>query len=874
MSNIKTLNQLLTEELGKRSIEKTQLPRLLTDNLNPIFVIRPYQNKAFQYFLNYWQESFDNKPRHNHQLLFHMATGSGKTLMMAGVILYLYEQGYRNFLFFVNSTNVINKTRDNFLNAISRKFLFANDIRYGDKQVNIREVSNFQTANNNDINIVFSTIQGLHMSLNTPRENGITYDDFEAKKIVLISDEAHHINADTKKAGKATTDDFFETLSWEGTVERIFKAHEDNVLLEFTATMDLSEDNLAEKYNPKLIYDYPLREFRKDGYSKEVKVLQADLQPFDRAMQAILLNQYRRKIFEKYKKPIKPVILFKSKSIKESLSFFEEFKTKIKQLNQSTLENLKSNTTITTLKNMFVYFDINNITLDNLVAELKEDFSEDKLILVNSKEESESKQIAINSLEEEKNEYRAVFAVDKLNEGWDVLNLFDIVRMYDTRDAKSGKVGKTTMSEAQLIGRGARYCPFKITEDQPMYGRKFDADLDNELRVCEELYYHSAYNPKYIQELNTALQEIGIVAKNTTERKINLKESFKATPLYKAGHIYLNSRMKYNRKDITELDSTIINQRHKITLVTGYTKSTIAFDMDDLDKSGVGKKSKDYDLINFGETIIYKAVQRLDFYKFDNLKKYLPNLKSIHELVTSESYLGKITLEVTGTPKQVNNLSPEEKLIAATRILNSISEIISSEKIEYKGTKKFTPFMIKDTFTDKTLNFMIDEGGDKEFGMSMNNQIETAYHLNLNEREWYAFNDCYGTSEEKMLIQFIDKRFEELKKKYTDAYLVRNERHFKLYNFIDGRALEPDFVLFLVGKENKNTIHYQVFIEPKGSHLLKSDEWKEKFLINLKDSFELEQLFANKKYAIWGLPFYNSDNVESEFSPAFDSSLL
>jgi hypothetical protein len=27
-----------------------------------------------------------------------MATGSGKTVMMAGLILYLYERGYQNFL--------------------------------------------------------------------------------------------------------------------------------------------------------------------------------------------------------------------------------------------------------------------------------------------------------------------------------------------------------------------------------------------------------------------------------------------------------------------------------------------------------------------------------------------------------------------------------------------------------------------------------------------------------------------------------------------------------------------------------------------------------------------------------------------------------
>jgi len=186
MSEVKPLYELLQLELGKKNIEKTELPNCITGNLNPAFPMRLYQQKAFQFFLSYWQERFDGKPRQNHQLLFHMATGSGKTLMMAGLILYLYEQGFRNFLFFVNSTNIINKTRDNFLNAQSGKYLFAESVSFGDKRVMVREVENFQAANQDDINIVFSTIQGLHMSLNTPRENGLTYDDFEDQKIVWL----------------------------------------------------------------------------------------------------------------------------------------------------------------------------------------------------------------------------------------------------------------------------------------------------------------------------------------------------------------------------------------------------------------------------------------------------------------------------------------------------------------------------------------------------------------------------------------------------------------------------------------------------------------------------------------------------------------
>src|SRR6185436_2897768 len=116
-----------------------------------------------------------------------MATGSGKTLMMAGLILYLYEKGYRNFLFFVNSTNIIDKTKDNFLNdAASIKYLFNKSISFEDKKIILQEVDNFQNTDNDNINIVFSTIQGLHSRLNIPRENSITYEDFQNQKIVLI----------------------------------------------------------------------------------------------------------------------------------------------------------------------------------------------------------------------------------------------------------------------------------------------------------------------------------------------------------------------------------------------------------------------------------------------------------------------------------------------------------------------------------------------------------------------------------------------------------------------------------------------------------------------------------------------------------------
>ena len=101
------------------------------NNLSSIFELRPYQQKVFSRFIYFINNNFDDKQSKPYQLMFNMATGSGKTMIMAGLILYLYNKGYRKFLFFVNSTNIINKTIDNFINKRSSKYLFNKKIELG-----------------------------------------------------------------------------------------------------------------------------------------------------------------------------------------------------------------------------------------------------------------------------------------------------------------------------------------------------------------------------------------------------------------------------------------------------------------------------------------------------------------------------------------------------------------------------------------------------------------------------------------------------------------------------------------------------------------------------------------------------------------------
>ena len=873
----KKLQERLTEEFGKRYLDRIELPHYFYTSLSR--KLRPYQDECFRYFTTFIGETFDWKPLRPH-LLFHMATGSGKTLVMAGAMLYLYEQGYRNFLFFVDSTNIVEKTRDNFLNPASDKYLFSQKIEINGKQVEINEVENFQGANPDCINFCLTTIQGLHTTLNNPRENSVTIDDFAEQKVVLIADEAHHINSETCDGGRQralnfnTGENNDETTNWEQTVMRIFQSNDSNILLEFTATADLTNPFIAEKYYDKIIFDYPLKRFREDGYSKDIEVVEADLAPIDRALQAVVLSQYKRKLFSTLGLNRKPVVMFKSKTIKDNNAFLQTFVDAIAHLKTDKIAFLRG-LACDDLQTAFRYFEEHGITDENLILELQEDFSEERLLLVDGNNITSEKQQHLNSLESPNNDYRAVFAVDMLNEGWDVLNLYDIVRLYDTRDAKGNKPGKTTMQEAQLIGRGARYYAFDDPNKPGLSGmRKYDADIDNPLRLIEKLHYHSQHNPRYIQELRTALVETGIMAEHTIEVEENLKENFKQSRLYKSGVIFKNEQqeVKPEEKNVDGLSDAIRNKRYEVTMPTGQQKSGDIFGR--YTSSELTAQSRiTLKFSDLGENVIRTAINRFSELHFDKLKKLFPSLTSIKMFMEDARYLRLIQFVVTGASDEIEpgKMSQKNKLFVATEVLRQIVPQLSTQEKQYKGTTEFKPAAVNLIFRDHKLRFE-NTHTNEQLGKSMNNIYNSGFHLNLSEKDWYAYTDCFGTSEEKYLVKYIDEIYAKLREKYSEeVYLVRNELDFKIYNFEDGKPFAPDFVLFLRRKDGKEYDNLQIFIEPKGTHLLATDQWKEDFLNQIQGADIGQFCLKGEKFNIYGLPFFNRDRTVAQKLQNFQS---
>jgi len=841
----------------------------IVQNLNPKFELREYQKEALGRFDFYFGEY--KKRKFPAQLLFHMATGSGKTLVMAANILQLYKRSYRNFIFFVNSTNIIEKTKDNFLNPLSEKYLFAPKIKFGEKEVFIKEVQNFETANPEDINILFTTIQGLHIRLNFPKENALTYEDFSDKEIVLISDEAHHLQTITRQNRREVELE----RSWEFTVERIFKSNIKNILLEFTATIDLSNQNIAQKYEDKIIFRYDLKQFRLDKFSKEIEVLQADLEPVDRALQAVILSQYRRKIAEKNKLYLKPVLLFKSKSIKESKENYDGFLGKIKNLSSENIQEISSRAKGTDLEKAFSYFQNENITSENLIRELQEDFAEEKCMLLDSENVDEEKQIILNSLESRNNETRAIFAVNMLNEGWDVLNLFDIVRLYDTRDGKyvrgKYKPGNTTMGEAQLIGRGARYFPFQLDETEDKYKRKFDDDTENDMRIVETLHYHSAHNPDYISEIKSTLKEIGIIPETHVQMDLFIKPEFKKTEFWKNGVVFINDRVPNPRTEIFSLDDAKIGRNYPYKFKTGEIREEVILAEEGETKpaKAVVRSKMKYKLSDFGENIIRSALDKFEFYKFETLKRYFPHIESVREFISSNDYLGGVEIEVSGPKNKLNKLMPIEKLEMALFVVRNIAEKARVNTSEFVGTNLFKAKLLRQVFKDKKIKIDIDEVKKKELK-----------DVNLAEKDWYAQNEFYGTDEEQRFINFIDGFIEKLRQKYSDIALLRNEKFFQVFDFDEGRPFEPDFIMILK-KRNKLISIYQIFIEPKGDQFKdkhgkfkdSKEGWKEDFLLELENKAETDLKLENKYFKLIGLPFYN-EKLKKEFEETLENKTL
>ncbi|MBT4315218.1 MAG: DEAD/DEAH box helicase family protein [Candidatus Magasanikbacteria bacterium] len=906
MADIKYLYDTIGEKAYRLRLPFPEISEYISNNLKYKFF--DWQKKAFENFLTFQAIKEKENPNSPTHLMFNMATGTGKTLVMASNILYYYQQGYRHFIFFVNQNNIVDKTENNFIDNTHNKYLFKEKIVINDKTVNIKKVESF-SDNPKEIEIKFTTIHKLYNDIHLQKENQTTLEDLHKKNIVMLADEAHHFNADTKKKDiqqeliatelKASSNkDDIERKGWEHTVIELIlnkngtKKRNKNVLLEYTATIPANEQ-VAKKYEDKIIYKFTLKEFLSAGYTKEINLISSTLDKKQRILQALLFQWYRHKIALKNGiANFKPVILFRSKTIDESKTDYEEFLTWTENLETKDFDFFKVITNkIQDSKNLYEqgksrteqvlkFIKDENIKYGEIADWIKRSFTEKNTIITNSKtnktkseKTTEGQEKLLNSLEDKNNHIRAIFTVDRLTEGWDVLNLFDIVRLYQGQNTggSTKKTPEATTKEKQLIGRGVRYCPFTYN-DKIKNKRKFDDDLNNELRILEELFYYTYdEDSRYISHLKQELRKDGYIRDDKVIKTFALKKDFQDSDFYKNVKIWHNKQIDNPNRKKKTLDDI------KKDFFVPYKIKGLEFNEQEIDFNNqedlqrlslsekglqtISLKFKNIEKHIFQKAINIKAKQENSLFQFEKLKKEL-DIESIDELQNDKLADFDVKIIVSKN-KTYDDISGEDKLGITIKFLDNIFAELK-DNIAPKIGSEFITGNFKKFFTEPKTKTINENNLDDDIAK---------------DNEWYVLDGFVGTSEEQALIKFIKETIGNLENKYDKIHLLRNEEVYKIYDFKKGRGFMPDFILFLKSK-NKDKLYYQVFIEPKGNEFIGEDTtfktgkegWKETFLEEISEKYGFENVIKaeNPNYRLIGLPFFN-ENHNTNFKEEYET---
>ncbi|MFB1284270.1 DEAD/DEAH box helicase family protein [Helicobacter pylori] len=813
--------------------KEIELPTHITSNLKK--ELRDYQKKAIYNYL----EKRQSHPTQKH-FMFEMATGSGKTLVMAGLILECYKQGYQNFIFFVNSTSILEKTRLNFTDSVSSKYLFSENININDENTEIKSINNLNESHNNAINIYFSTIQGLFSLFTKAKENAISIEDLKDQKLVFLADEAHHLNTETKK--KLNDSEASEKRNWESVVKLALEQNKDNLLLEFSATIP-KEKSVEEKYKNLKVATYTLKEFSEDKFCKNIYSLSYENKELEtRFLGACVSSLYKELLAQHHNiENFKPCILFKSERIEDSKENQERFNAFLENLIPLDLENFFNYSRNAFFKDAKNFFDKQKYT-PNLTALLQTKFKKSTQINTNNEKELEKGMLLLNSLEDRDNPKRVIFSVDKLNEGWDVLNLFDIVRLKNKANQKD------TTKDAQLIGRGARYYPFSYNDFKPsrieFYQRKFD--LNNPLSALERLDYHAIYNSEFIAKLKKELQDLGLglIEKEKTTIPLTPTKRFKC---YYASNTKDKNKNLFN-KDYTDPVEATLQSLHV---------PLFAFN--------VREKKVDFKEENKGDTTYY-IPHTLDkipinyFLKALNLKNL--DFKTLKKAFKKHAFNNKVEFIERYVSSLKTNFHKSQKFDNNEILLKLAVYIIEN---------------LKDTLLKEQDKYEVSALELKEFETHNKSLSASEWEKDIPFYEWLLFKDMQKLDSdlERKFLVFINDNKEVLDKKFKEWCVLRNDHFAELKVFCNienspfyAQGFEPDFILFAQTHEDE-FLGFTCYMEAKGEHLEPSNAWKEEFLEMLENTTLKSH---DKKLHLKGLPFFtlhNNKAVNGEFQTAF-----
>ena len=344
-----------------------------------------------------------------------------------------------------------------------------------------------------------------------------------------------------------------------------------------------------------------------------------------------------------------------------------------------------------------------------------------------------------------------------------------------------------------------RYFPFAFEDKQPNK-RKFDNDMQHELRILEELFYYTHdEQSRYISELKNELRKDGYLPEKDDDKVLatfKLKSEFADNKAFRDLLIWANKKIPNPNAKANNADSLKANPQMLSFQVHGnqlLQETQFTADANDEIAQQIGTQNNFTQIIKmsemerhiFNKALHIKGKNSQSLFHFDRLQSKL-NIQNRNEL--QNKLLKDWQIEFLGL-EQDKQISPDDKLAGCLKILEMVEKHLNESDKPFIGTKEFTPKKLWEIFGTPKQKWVKKE------------DVKTTI---ATQNDWYVMDNFAGTSLEEELIQFISERLSDLKSKY-DIHLIRNEEVFKLNNFTDGEGFMPDFILFLKDKQKSSS---------------------------------------------------------------------
>jgi len=376
------------------------------------------------------------------------------------------------------------------------------------------------------------------------------------------------------------------------------------------------------------------------------------------------------------------------------------------------------------------------------------------------------------------------------------------------------------------------------------------------LKIVETLHYHTINESKYIKNLHQSLNTANIEVKedqyNRLEAKI--KRTIKKEPWFQHGNIYINKVEPTTAEDYQSLQDYNVHPEYD------YDYQKVIEQSFATDTEIVANQQRHTELLIPDPRMVRKAIQRNQFYRFDNLSSYVPSITSMKQFIGSNAFLGQMKIHVSlPSGLSLDDVSPKRKLHIIEQYLRYVETKIRHNFMKNKGTPVFEGVAIPEVIDD----YVIEVN-------RVTNTDQIIHEKNMRNQDWFIYDKAYVNNLENDFIDLMNDYMDDLKEKYEDVYLIRNERKIKIVEINGTRGFMPDFLLYM----KHDGITYQVFLEPKGQHLLEKDQWKEEFLVSLRHREDIEVLTENDDVRLLGIKFYSEEpEVKSEFREDFKGQL-